>query len=96
MRQPRSAILPPRFNSNGNSRAVRRATAWRDSNPLQNRAHNGRTPWHNVCFMSNRPGVTRFQVGSIRGLNAAVSAEDAVRNMDNNGGTRARTFTEMA
>jgi hypothetical protein len=62
----------------------------------RSRAQRGRLPWHNVCFVSIRLGVTRFQAGSIRGLKAAVSAEDAVRNMDNNGGTRARTFTEMA
>jgi hypothetical protein len=62
----------------------------------QLRAQHGRPPWHNVCLMSIRLGVTRFQAGSIRGLKAAVSAEDAVMNMDNNGGTRARTFTEMA
>ncbi len=63
---------------------------------LPQREQNRRPPWHNVCLMSIRLGVTRFQAGSSRGLKAAVSAEDAVRNMDNNGGTRARTFTEMA
>jgi hypothetical protein len=63
---------------------------------VQYRAPHGRPRWHNVCFKFIRLGVTRFQASSSRGFKAAVSGEDAVRNMDNNGGTRARTFTEMA
>src|ERR1700681_4223483 len=92
-RQPRCAVLPHWFNSNGNSAAVRTGMDCRYRYKLQRREQNRRPPGHNLCLMSIRLGVTRFQAGSSRGLKAAVSAEDAVRNMDNNGGTRARTFT---